>query len=294
MVGKRSAGERLFDGLNVLLMFLVILMTLYPFLYVLFASLSRPELFTSHTGLVYKPVGFTWAAYRSVFLNKSLLNSFRNTLLYVTTGTALNMVMTTLGAYVLSRRGYMLKKLFNLLVLIPMFFGGGLIPSYLVALQLNLVDSPLAMILPNALNIFNMIILRTAFSEVPDALPESARIDGARETVILLFIVLPVTLPTLAVIVLYYAVAHWNSWFNAVIYLRSRNLFPLQLILREILILGDTNEMIDIATLDQQSSAVKETVKYATIIVTTAPILLLYPFLQRYFIKGVMIGAVKG
>lgn len=293
MIRDKSIISKAFDGFNIFIMLIIIIVTLYPFLYIIFASLSRPELLKGYENIIYKPVGFTTAAYQAVFRNDALIRGFRNTLIYLTFGTMLNIIMTSLGAYVVSRKGYLLRKLFSIYLIIPMFFGGGLIPSYLVALQLGLVNNPLAMIIPGAINMYNLIILRTAFSSVPESLPESARIDGAKEITLLFRIVIPVCIPTLAVITLYYSVAHWNSWFQAAIYLRDRTLFPMQLILREILIMGDMNDMLDLGSSDLLGAAIRETTKYAAIIVTTIPVLFIYPFLQKYFIKGVMIGAIK-
>jgi len=174
-----------------------------------------------------------------------------------------------------------------------MFFIGGLIPSYLLVLNLGLMDTMWALLLPSAINTYNMIIMRTAFADVPVSLEESARLDGANDLQILLRIVLPLSMPVIAVILLFYGVAHWNSWFSAMIYIRTRTKFPLQLVLREILIASSTTAMTaDVANIDKEP--VDAVVKYATIIVATLPILCLYPFLQRYFVKGVMIGAVKG
>jgi putative aldouronate transport system permease protein len=178
------------------------------------------------------------------------------------------------------------------MIVVTMFFQGGLIPTYLLVSNLGLVDTPWAMIIPGAINTWNLIIMRTSFQAVPASLEESAKIDGANEWTIMWRIILPLSIPVMAVMVLFYAVGHWNAWFNAMIYLRDRNLYPLQLILREILITNSTDSMMTNAS-GVDKMPISETIKYATIMVATIPILVLYPFLQKYFVKGVMIGALK-
>jgi len=211
----------------------------------------------------------------------------------VIAGTGLNLVMTVLGAYALSRKNMMFKNWIMLGIVFTMFFGGGLIPRYLLVSQaLNLQDNPLALILPGAVGTMNLIILRTAFETVPVALEEAARMDGANDLQILWSVIIPTSLPALAVITLFYAVAHWNAWFDAMLFLRNREWYPLQLILREILISNSTATMTSGASASDVMP-LGETIKYATIIVATLPILCIYPFVQRYFVKGVMIGAIK-
>ncbi|NLM44483.1 MAG: carbohydrate ABC transporter permease [Clostridiales bacterium] len=274
-------------------MVILIVLTLYPFIYIIFASISNPSLFAAHTGLLLKPLGVQFGAYTMVFRNKMVLVGYKNTLIYVTLGTTINIIMTTLSAYVLSRKGYIWKNLLIFYVVITMFFSGGLIPFYLTVKSLGLGDNILALILPNAINTYNLIIMRTSFGEIPDSLEESAKIDGANDFTVLFRIFVPLSLPIIAVMILFYGVVHWNSWFYAMIFLRSRKLFPLQIILREILIANNTEYMASgVSSGDMQ--AVGETVKYATIIVSTLPIVTIYPFLQKYFVKGIMIGAIKG
>lgn len=293
MVQKRTVGVFIFDTLNVVMLFLLMLVTLYPFVYVLLASVSTPSMLSMHTGLLFRPAGFSLDAYRAVLENPSIYTGYRNTLFYVTVGTAFNLVMTSMGAYVLARKGFFWRRTLSTLIIITMFFSGGLIPTYLLVRGLRLINTPWAVILPGLVSTWNLIIMRTNFSSIPDSLIESATIDGANEFTVLFRIVLPLSLPIIAVMVLYYGVAHWNAWFNAMIYLRSRDLYPLQLILREILLENDTNSMMfEVGHTDRES--VSETIKYATIMVATLPILCVYPFLQKYFVKGIMIGAVKG
>ena len=289
---KVSVGERVFDTFNVTLLFLLMVVMLYPMLYVVFASISNPGELAAYDGLLYMPRGFSLAAYEAVKNNRMILRGYLNTLIVVVAGTVVNLVMTSLGAFVLSREGLPYKKYLNLFVTFTMFFGGGLIPTYLVVSDLGMVDKYLALILPGAISTYNMMIMRTSFQSIPKSLEESASIDGANELRILFSIILPLSMPVIAVMLLFYGVGHWNSWFNAVIYLRTRAKYPLQLILREILIEGQEDSMAtNVGSLDKE--AIGETIKYATIVVATVPILCIYPFLQKYFAKGVMVGAVK-
>lgn len=292
MLIKRSLGERGFDFVNTGFMIVMSLVTLYPLIYVLFSSLSDPQYVVQNRGLVLYPHGFNWDAYQMVFKNPNIVRSFGNTLLYVSAGTLMNILLTSLGAYALSRKNLMLKNPVMFMIVFTMFFEGGLVPLYLLMQNLHLLDTRLAIILPSAISAFNLIIMRTAFQAVPESLEESARIDGAGDWTILFRVVLPLSMPVVAVMLLFYGVSHWNSWFYATIFLQSRELYPLQVILREILISNDTNAMsVGVGTGDQM--AIGETIKYATIVIATVPILFLYPFLQKYFVKGVMIGAIK-
>ncbi|WP_019533187.1 carbohydrate ABC transporter permease [Paenibacillus ginsengihumi] len=289
---KPTIGERAFDALNAAFMVALCFLTLYPFLYVAFSSLSDPGLLSQHRGLLWKPYGLSLDAYRSVFANPNIISGYRNTLFYVTVGTCINLFMTALGAYFLSRRNVFFKNAVMFMIVVTMFFQGGLIPTFLLVSNLGLVDTPWAIIIPGAINTWNLIIMRTSFQAVPVSLEESAKIDGANEWTIMWRIILPLSIPVMAVMLLFYAVGHWNSWFSAMIYLRDRELYPLQLILREILITNSTDSMMtDASGVDKMP--IGETIKYATIMVATIPILVLYPFLQKYFVKGVMIGALK-
>ncbi|WP_372661085.1 carbohydrate ABC transporter permease [Cohnella sp.] len=293
MLIKRSWGERVFDGFNLLFMFLLSSVTLYPFLFVLFASLSDPAWMVQVRGMIWYPQGATLNAYELVFRNPSILTGYGNTVLYVTAGTALNILMTSLGAYALSRENVMWKNPIMFIIVFTMFFNGGLIPTYLLVENLGMLDSRWALIVPTAMSAYNLVIMRTAFQAVPVSLEESAKLDGANDFTVLFRIVLPLSMPVVAVMILFYGVYHWNSWFNALIYIRTRELYPLQLILREILISNSTDTMLT-GVGGGDKMPIGETVKYATIIVATVPILCLYPFLQKYFVKGIMIGAIKG
>ena len=291
MLIKRSIQERLFEGINSIIMVFLIIITLYPLLYIIFASLSEPSKLIQHNGVLLGSLGFDLEAYRQVLKNPAILRGYLNTLFVVITGTSLNLVLTSLGAYALSRKDYYGKKLFMFIIIFTMFFNGGLIPFYLLVKGLGLSNSLWALIFPVAVFSWNLIIMRTSFASIPSSLEESAKIDGANDFTILFHIVLPLSMPIVAVMILYYGVEHWNSWFNAIIFLRNRDLYPIQLILREILVLNDTHMMTTKVFMDKES--VGETIKYATVIVATLPILAVYPFLQKYFVKGIMIGALK-
>ncbi|KRE99827.1 sugar ABC transporter permease [Paenibacillus sp. Soil766] len=291
---RRGNGEIAFQWFNILFMSVMILITLYPFIYVIMSSLSDSRLLMTHTGFLLWPEGFTWKAYKLVFQNPNILRGYGNTLFVVTVGTSINLFLTCLGAYVLSRKGVPGTKTLMMLIVFTMFFSGGMIPSYLLVNNwMHLGNSLFALIIPGAISTWNLIILRTSFAAIPESLFESAKMDGANDLTILVRLVLPLSLPVLAVMTLFYGVQHWNAWFSSMLYLRDRDMFPLQLILREILIQNSTEYMTS------QSSAgeietVGESIKYATIMVATLPILFIYPFLQRYFVRGVMIGSIKG
>ena len=270
---KETLGRKIFIVINGILLFFLTAVTLYPLLYVVFASFSNANALMAHDGALLYPLKPTIA-------------------FVVISGTTLNIVMTTAAAYFFSRKNVMHQKLLLRIVMFTMYFSGGLIPTYLWIKKLGLIDNLLVLIIPGAITTTNMIILRTAFYNVPESLEESARIDGAGHFTLLTKIIVPLIMPTLAVIALYYSVGHWNSWFNASIYIKKKTLYPLQLVLREILISNDTSAMMDDVALSEQAY-ISETIKYAVIVVSTVPILCLYPFLQRYFVQGIMVGAVK-
>ncbi|MBU5346134.1 carbohydrate ABC transporter permease [Paenibacillus lautus] len=291
--GNRSVGEKLFDVFNYVLLTVITLCTLYPLIYVLFASLSDPTRYMQHSGILWKPLDITFNAYRLVFDNPMIIQGYLNTFLIVSGGLVLNITLTAFGAYALSRKGLGYRKQLMLFIVFTMFFSGGLIPLYFTVKGLELTNTLWSLIIPQAISAFNLIIMRTAFEAVPDSLEESAKIDGANEFVILFRIMMPLCMPVIAVMLLYYGVSHWNSWFQAMIYLQDRSLYPLQLVLRELLLLNDASSMASGAS-GGEVAVIGETLKHATIIVATVPILLVYPFLQKYFVKGALIGAIKG
>jgi putative aldouronate transport system permease protein len=291
-VKNRMFSERLFDCVNIVLMMMVIVVTLYPIIYVLAASFSQPSRLIANRGLLIWPLGFQTLGYQKVFENRMMLVGYRNTLLYMCIGTFVNIVFTSLAAFCLSRKRLYLRHFFMFVVTFTMFLNGGLIPTYLQVRSYGLYNSMWALILPTAMSAYNMIIMRTAFLSIPDSLEESARIDGASNLTILLRIIMPLSTAVVAIMVLFYAVGHWNSWFSAMLYLRTRTKYPLQLVLREVLIENMTDAM-SAGESSSERQSLGEVIKYATIIVATVPILLIYPFLQKYFVKGVMIGAIK-
>ena len=291
MVVKRTPSQKVFDVFNHLFLFCLIVVTLYPVLYVIAASLSDPNEVMKAGGLLVIPRGLTTDTYGLVFQNRSILTGYGNTIFYVVVGTSINLLLTIFGAYGLSRKGVPGVNVMMLLILFTMFFRGGMIPEFLINRSLGLYDNRFAVILPYAISVYNLIIMRTFFSNIPVSLEESAKIDGANDFVILFKIFIPLAVPSIAVVGLYYGVEHWNSYLRSLIYLRNGDLYPLQVILRRILLMNQ-NEALQSS--NDTSFAFAENLKYATIVVSTLPIMCVYPFLQRFFVKGVMIGAVKG
>jgi putative aldouronate transport system permease protein len=292
MALRRSLAENVFEACNACFLAVVVVVTLYPMLYIVFGSLSKASRLVGHTGLLLHPMGFTLKAFSMVFRNPNILSGYRTTLLIVVLGTACNLLMTSLGAYVLSRRSFPLGKPLMMGIVFTMYFSGGLIPRYLLIYRtLGLGNSLLALVLPTAMATWNLLIMRTYFQGIPESIEESAKIDGANDFHVLFLVILPLSMPVVAVMVLYYGVGHWNAWFDAMVFIRDRTLYPLQLILREILVLSSMDSMgsggADVEDLG-------ENLKYATIVTATLPVLLAYPFIQKYFVKGIMIGAVKG
>lgn len=290
----KSRGYRIFTVFNYVLLTMIALICLYPFYYVVVASVSNPEELMRHQGLLLAPLKeLTLDGYRMVFKNKLVLSGFQNTFFVLIIGLIFNLVLTTVGAYVISLKDLMLRKQMTLLIIITMYFSGGLIPTYLNVKDLHMLDSLWSLIIPGAIITSNLIIMRSAFLSLPDSLSEAARMDGANHIQILIKIMLPLVKATLAVMVLYYGVSHWNAWFNASIYLRTPSNYPLQLVLRNILVESMTGDMMqDVGA--ARSPQVQQLIKYALIVVSSVPIIIIYPFLQRFFQKGVMIGAVKG
>ena len=262
-------------------------------LYVLFASLSDSNLLMAHKGLLWHPLKANVAAFKAVLSNPMIASGYINTAFVLIVGTTISLILTSLGAYFLSRRDVMLKGVIMALITFTMFFSGGLIPFYLTVKMLGFYNSLWALVIPTAISTYNMIIMRTSFMAIPRSLEEAATIDGADQLTIFVHVVLPLSKAIIAVMILYYGVGAWNGWFYAMVFLADRGKFPLQLVLREILIQNDTDSMTMGVSVNDGFN-VAESVKYAVIVVATAPILCIYPFLQKYFVKGVMIGALKG
>ena len=291
---KRTFGDKLFYGINILVMIFLILITLYPLWHVLMTSFASPEAISKYGSMLIWPEGFNLTSYKYVLTNPMIGIGYRNTLLIVLVGTSLSLFMTCLGAYGLACKWVMGHKWMVLLVTIPMFFGGGLIPSYLLVRSLGLYNSFWALILPGVVSSWNMIMMRTYFQGIPESLSESARIDGANDIHILFRILVPCAIPIVAVMILFYAVGYWNAWFNASIYLKDRDKYPLQLVLRGILISGSQRDFDTGYLTGANKTQIFKGLKYATVVVSTLPILLVYPFLQKYFVKGIMVGSIKG
>lgn len=294
VVERKTVGERTFSLVNMLILSLLTLIFLYPMWHCLMASFSEPTALIGLKGLLLKPIGFSLAGYKTVLQNANIYTGYANTLFYVVVGSLVNMLLTILGAYCISRRGSMLMRPITLLIVFTMYVDFGIVPMFLTVRDLGLYNSRWALILPGAISTYNMIVMRTAIYSVPRSLEESAMIDGASDWKILWNILIPCIKATLAVVALGYVVEHWNSWFSASIYLRDRSKFPLQLFLREILI---ANSQVSAA--GEGSSVdgflyMDELLKYCTIIISTVPILCVYPFVQKYFVSGMMLGAVKG
>lgn len=297
-MGKyRSTGDMIFCIVNYIVLTFLILVILYPVLYVVFASFSEPQLLKQNRSFLFRPLGFTLEGYKMVLKDPGIITGYINTLIYVSVGVFVNMVLTSMGAFVLSRRDLYWKKHIMIMITITMFFGGGLIPFYLLVRNLGMNGSWSALIIPYAINTWNMILLRTGFQQIPEELEESAYIDGASDLTIFIKIILPLSKASLAVVFLYYTVGAWNSWFPAMIFLKKREQYPLQLIIREILVLSDTTNMGEkshLSSLFSESNAYVELVKYSTIVISSFPIMVLYPFMQKYFVEGVMLGSLKG
>lgn len=287
-----GASDYVFYALVYLLAAIAFAITLYPYLYVLSVSISDSR--AAFEGRVFLwPVGFSLEGYKSVLSEANLWVAYGNTLYYTVVGTVFNIVATTLAAYPLSRRSFVARRPLNFLIAFTMYFSGGLIPSYLLITGLGLYNSRWVMILPVLLSTSNMMICRSAFSSIPEEVIESAYIDGANDMQLYWHIAIRLIVPTLAVLTLYYAVGHWNSYFNAMLYLSKPKLQPLQLLLRRVL-LQASSELNNAEESAESAVAVSLQVRYVTIVVSTLPILCFYPFIQKYFIKGVMLGAVKG
>lgn len=293
---KHSSEDILLDTFIVISLTLVCIVTLYPFWYVVVISMSSAEGIAKAGGFMIWPKGFTLDAYKAVLSSKEIFIGFRNSMFYVIAGTMISIVLTILLAYPLSKRGLWGRKPFMILITITMFFGGGLIPSYiLISKILNIDSTVFSIIIPGAISTYNMLMMRTYFQGIPKELEESASIDGASTMQILIRVILPLSIPSIAVISLFYAVGAWNSWFSANLYLsRTRELWPLSLMLREIMIQGNVNTVQgQLSGSTGNAVQIAKSLKMATTVVTTIPILVVYPFIQKYFTKGIMVGSLK-
>ena len=286
--------NKLFYSIVYTVLILLLIVVLYPLIYIVSAPFSSPNAVSTGKVILF-PVDFSLEGYKEVMKYSDVWIGYRNTILYTVAGTVLNVVLTMLTGFGLSRKGLPGRKFITFLFTFTMLFSGGLVPTYLVMNRLNLINTPFAMIFPGAINITNMIIARTFISSIPDDLEEAAMIDGCSHARYFFEMVVPLSKAIIAVLMLYYAVGHWNAYFNALIYLSNRALYPLQLFLREILVLNTAGaDTIMDPELEEKMRGMAELLKYALIVVSTAPILCAYPFAQKYFTKGVMVGSLKG
>jgi putative aldouronate transport system permease protein len=292
---RKSKEDMIFDLINYSVLAVACLLVLYPLYFIVIASFSDPTLVAN--GKVWLlPKGITFEGYSRIFNDKSIWTGYKNSLLYAGLGALISVSMTITAAYPLSRKDFYGRNFFMILFLITMFFGGGLIPTYLLVKKLHMTNTIWAMVIPGAVSVWNIIIARTFFqTSIPDELREAASIDGCSDISFFVKIVLPLSKPIIAVIALYTIVGQWNGFFDALIYLSKEKQYPLQLILRNILIQAEPQKgmLVDVETLMAKQRA-KELIKYGVIIVSSLPLLIIYPLIQKYFVKGVMIGSIKG
>lgn len=296
---KETKADRIFKAFNISFLFIALMVVLYPLIYIVSASVSDPAQVNSGEMWLF-PKGFTLEGYKLIFENDQIWRGYLNTIFYTALGTLINLAVTIPAAYALARKDFIGRGFLTGFFVLTMFFSGGLIPTYLVVKDLGLIDTVWAMVLPNAAAVWSIIIARVFFQvTIPKELEESARIDGCSNFRMFMKIVLPLSAPIIAVMALFYGVGHWNGYFNALIYLSDKDLYPLQLVLREILVLQEmssqstslTGSMAEMLHSKEQLAAI---IKYGVMIVSTLPIIIVYPFLQRFFVKGVMIGSLKG
>lgn len=288
---KRSLGEKVFGVFNTIFMVLLIFLTIYPLWYVLVSSFSSPiAVAAGWTALL--PSGLTFASYQKVASIPYIWTSYANTIFYSVVGTAISMAFTILGGYALSKKRLVGRKFFTFIIMVSMWFGAGMIPTYLNFRNLGLLDKRMGILLCYAISTFYVILMRTFFENVPDSMEESAKIDGANDWRVLLSIYLPVSVPALATLTMYYFVGRWNSYFWAMLLIKTQSLVPLQVLLKRLIVEVSftVNDSVDMSA----NTMTEQTIIYATIVMAVIPMLVLYPFIQKYFIKGIMVGAIKG
>lgn len=291
---RRSRADKAFDIINYILLTLAFLIVAYPLYFVIIASISDP--IAIYEGkVILLPVRPTLEGYERIFSYSSLFTGYKNTLIYTTVGTTINVILTITAAYALSRKELVGRNAIMMGVMITMIFSGGQIPNYLLVRNLGIYNTLWALILPGAVSSYNLIVARTFFQQnIPDELREAAELDGCTDAGFFFRVVLPLSGSIIAVMVLFYAVGHWNSYYNALIYLSSQAKYPLQLVLRNILIVNTMDDMVNDVATQAAQQRMGDLIKYGMIIVSSLPLMILYPFLQRYFVQGVMIGAIKG
>ncbi|MCV4230716.1 carbohydrate ABC transporter permease [Virgibacillus sp. LDC1] len=290
---KESAGDRIFLTTVYVVLFLVVIAVLYPLIYIISSSISSPAAVTSGRVWLW-PVDISFEGFRVLFKTPEIMTGYANSIFYTTAGTIISVLLTIMIAYPLSRRSFFGRNALMMIITFTMIFSGGLIPTYMVVRELHLIDTRWALLIPNAIWVWQVIIARSFFqSSIPDELQEASEMDGCSDIRFIWSIVLPLSKPIMAVLVLMYAVGQWNAYFDALIYLKSADLFPLQLILRSIIIQNNSSGTMDaLAMVERQQLA--ELLKYALIVVATLPVLVIYPFVQRYFVQGMLVGSVKG
>ncbi|MDY5730068.1 MAG: carbohydrate ABC transporter permease [Eubacteriales bacterium] len=292
---KSSIGDKIFVIIMYVCLTFALLVVLFPLLYIVSASFSDPDAVIKNQVWIW-PVRPNLRGYEAVFRNKNIITGFANSFYYLLVGTTVNIVMTVLCAYPLSRKEFTARNKIALMFVFTMYFSGGLIPNYMLVKAVGLVNTRWALIIPTAMSTYNMIICRTYFvNTIPDELYEASQLDGCSPFRYLLSVVIPLSKPILAVLVLYYGIAKWNSYFDAMIFLRNSQLYPLQIILRDILILNEIDyTMITDARAIAAKRGLTDLLKYSTIVVASIPVIIIYPFAQKYFVQGIMVGAVKG
>lgn len=296
---KQTPGDRIFMVCIYIFLVLALVIVLYPLIYIISASISSPQ-FVNSGEMWLLPKGITWEGYKTIFDNNSIWRGYLNTIFYTGLGTAINLLVTLPCAYALSRPEFYGKNIFMKFLLLTMFLSGGLIPTYLLVKNLGMIDTVWAMVIPNAASVYNIVVTRTFFeSTIPREMEEAAIIDGCSDFKMFIKIVLPLSMPIIAVMGLFYGVGHWNSYFNALIYLSDKSMYPLQMVLREILVMSDlssnsTEVSASMASMMHNKQQLVQVIKFGVMIVSTLPVIIVYPFLQKYFVKGVMVGSLKG
>ncbi|MDT8719202.1 carbohydrate ABC transporter permease [Clostridium sp. 19966] len=292
---RKTREDIMFDLINYIILAVTVLIVLYPLYFIVIASLSDPNLVQSGHVFLF-PKGFTLEGYKRIFNDSSILTGYKNSVIYAALGAIVTVTLTITAAYPLSRKDFYGRNFFMAMFMVTMFFGGGLIPTYLVVKNLHMLDTVWGMVIPNAVGVFNLIITKTFFSmSIPEEIREAAAIDGCSDIKCFIKIILPLSKPIIAVIALFTIVGQWNGYFDALIYINKEKLYPLQLILRNILIQSQPQQgmVTDVDTL-LAKERVRQLIQYGVIIVSSLPLLIIYPFLQKYFVKGVMIGSIKG
>lgn len=291
----QTTGDNILNAVLYILMTILMFIAVYPLYYSLVASFSDAKSLLSIYGPLWAPLKpYTLRGYMLSFMNRGIVIGFQNTVFYVVAGTLLGLALTTLGAYCTSRKQFMIRGIAMKFILITMFFSGGIIPLFFIVRGIGIYNTRWSFFLPYAISSYNLIIMRTFFRSIPETLEEAARLDGANDLQILFHVYIPLSTAVIAVITMYYGVGYWNGWYQALMFMRNRDLYPLQMFLREVLITNQSQSTAADVTSMAAEAFDRELIKYCTVVISTVPILVIYPFLQRYFVKGVMMGAIKG